>query len=71
MTNAIPSCRVCGERLSNERVEGLLVLETPPALWVCVKCSDVRPVKGVWSGEVGTSGLIVASGLGEYRINRN
>ena len=63
-------CVICNCELSTERVEALEFLNTPRNQWACVPHSQVRKVKGVFLGEVGTSQMLRVSGVGPDRVER-
>jgi hypothetical protein len=58
-------CVVTGEEIPQERVEALIMLEIPRERWTVVRASRERRNKAVWSGEAGTSELIVCKDVGE------
>ena len=54
-------CKICSELLDIERLNALLnVLCTPQEQLLCKSCAEkeVMPVRGIYSGEFGTSDLI-------------
>lgn len=65
--NELPkTCVHCGDNLSQERLEGLRVLEASPDNYFCFSCAtkNIRPVKGLYSGYSGISPLILAKDVG-------
>ena len=62
------NCPICNQPISEDRIEALKILEAPEHLWTCVECSTVKPYKGIFSGENGTSKLILADSVGPSGI---
>ena len=52
-------CYISGEEIPEGRVEFLKESGIPPSLWTTVTQSRVKKKKGIFSGEVGTSELLV------------
>lgn len=56
-------CFVCDKRITLERITALKSLKTPTNRWTHAKCSPTTKVKGIYTGEVGTSKLLVVDKL--------
>jgi hypothetical protein len=52
-------CVISGKIIPDERVEALKMLGIPENRWTCVEHSTVKPKKGLYLGEVGTSELLM------------
>jgi len=52
-------CVISGKIIPEERVEALKMLGIPESRWTCVEHSTVKPKKGLYLGEVGTSELLM------------
>jgi hypothetical protein len=64
-------CIVCQQSLAPERIEALEFLGTPKNEFTCKEHSLARPLKGIYSGEYGTSQLFLARSLGTDGVDRN
>lgn len=53
-------CIKCGEPISDDRLEGLAVLNVPPEEMTCLICAPNDFIKAIYSGESGSSPLIFA-----------
>lgn len=63
-------CCICGEEIHQDRVEALIELNLP--IKTCLKCAEKynSTYKGIWSGETGTSHLILASGVYNHSVQQ-
>lgn len=54
-------CFACLEALTTARIGALRGLNTSHDSWTCVRCSDLvtTPRLGIYTGEVGTSQLLI------------
>lgn len=60
----------CGSEIPKTRIDALIMLEIPEHEWTIIEHSMTRPILGIWSGESGTSELILTDKLGDYGIQR-
>lgn len=58
-------CVVTGAEIPQERIDALIMLGIPEPRWTVIGASQERRNKAVWSGEAGTSELIVCKDVGE------
>jgi hypothetical protein len=56
-------CFVCNKKMTTERMNALRSLKTPVNRWAHAKCSPTTKIKGVYTGEVGTSKLLLVDKL--------
>ncbi len=63
-------CVLCGEDISQERIEGLKVLGIYPNNFTCIPCASatIKPYKALFIDNSGVSPMILADSLGEYGI---
>lgn len=61
-------CYISGEVIPQARVEYLLTSGLPVSLWTVVTQSRVKKKKGIFSGEVGTSELLVVDKVYEDTV---
>lgn len=48
-------CSVCEKPVPVDRIKALIDLGVNPTQWTHTKCSQVKKIKGIYLGEVGTS----------------
>lgn len=63
-------CYKCLCEISQDRLEALTVLETPPQLLTCINCAPKEFKRGIWLGESGNSELVIASKIYHNRMIR-
>lgn len=56
-------CFVCNKRIQADRIAALKSLKTPTNRWTHAKCSPTTKIKGIYTGEVGTSKLLLVDKL--------
>ena len=52
------NCYICGKPIIKARVEALRELNIEERRMTCIKHSETKPIKAIYSGENGTSPLI-------------
>lgn len=63
---------MCGKKIPEDRLEALAVLNKQPHEYTCIGDAPNLMVKGVFSGETGSSQLIITDHLGEsYGISKD
>lgn len=55
----------CGNQIPQDRIEALIFLETPENLWTIKEHSNVRPIRGIYTGFSGASAMIMTDCLGK------
>jgi len=61
-------CSVSGKPIPALRVEYLLTTDISPDKWTCIEFSTVKPKKGIYMGEVGTSELRLVREVGSSSV---
>ena len=56
-------CYVCEKKIPAERITALKSLGIPNSEWTHAKCSTTQKIKGIYTGEVGTSKLLLVDKL--------
>jgi len=57
-------CKVSGQVIPQERVEALRILEVPEDQWTLKEHANVKPRRGIYMGENGTSELKLVQKVG-------
>ena len=62
-------CNICGNEIPKERVEALVILQTPIEKFFCIGCAthQVQKVKGIYLGESGNSPLVMCDSIAQGR----
>lgn len=63
-------CYITNKEIPEDRIEALKFLGVPQHLWTTVEASDIKPRKGMFLGESGTSEMIFVSEVGPTGIQR-
>ena len=56
-------CSVSGEAISPERVEALKVLGVPESKWTNIKHSQVKKLRGVYTGDDGSNDIVICDAV--------
>ena len=57
------TCVICDKPIPVNRLEALVLMNTPASKYTHTKCSTVTKIKGIYLGEVGTSEIMLCDKL--------
>ena len=62
-TRTTKICVICDKPIPANRLEALVLMNTPVSKYTHTKCSTVTKIKGIYLGEVGTSEIMLCDKL--------